>query len=260
MANERQHPDDQVSIPADVNRRQLLRNAGLLGAGAILGDPLRANAGEAAAGERRNTGVVPQRPFGRTGVQVSIIGIGGHTLGEAKLESEAIRIVHEAMDAGVNFMDNAWEYHDGRAEEWMGKALKGRRDKVFLMTKVCTHGRDAQTAMQQLEQSLRRLQTDHLDLWQVHEVIYDNDPELHFKKGGVMEALRHLGERDRLPGRPPPEPGGSARLRPHARFGDAGAARAVRPLCLRWPLRAVQDLEAVRWASGTGAARFPAEG
>lgn len=162
-------------------RRRFVRDLGLAGTVAVL-------AGTALSAQKAN-GQVPRRAFGRTGVEVSILGIGGHTLGEAKSEEEAIRIVHEAMEAGVNFMDNAWEYHDGRSEEWMGKALGGRRDQAFLMTKVCTHGRDAQTAMRQLEESLRRLKTDHIDLWQVHEVIYDNDPDLHFAKGGVIEAL-----------------------------------------------------------------------
>ena len=106
-----------------------------------------------------------------------MIGLGGYSLGERPDYKEAEQIVHEAIDAGVNFFDNAWEYHDGRSEEWMGRALKGRRDKVFLMTKVCTHGRDKKVAMQQLEESLKRLQTDHLDLWQIHEVVYDNDPD-----------------------------------------------------------------------------------
>jgi len=87
-------------------------------------------------------------------------------------------------------MDNAWEYHDGVSETRMGKALaNGWRQKVFLMTKVCTHGRDAKTAMRMLEESLRRLKTDYLDLWQVHEVAYWGDPERHFAKGGVIEAL-----------------------------------------------------------------------
>lgn len=135
------------------------------------------------------SGDIPRRPFGRTSVQVSALGLGGYSLGDVKMESEAIRIVHEAIDNGVTFMDNAWEYHNGRSEEWMGKALEGRRDKVFLMTKVCTHGRDRKVAMEQLEDSLRRLKTDHLDLWQVHECVYDNDPERHFAVGGVMEAL-----------------------------------------------------------------------
>jgi len=101
----------------------------------------------------------------------------------------AVRLVQEAVDAGITFFDNAWEYNGHRSEEWMGLGLQGRRDKVFLMTKVCTHGRDKKVAMQQLEESLKRLQTDHLDLWQVHEVIYENDPDLHFAKGGVIEAL-----------------------------------------------------------------------
>ena len=89
----------------------------------------------------------------------------------------------------MTFFDNAWEYNDHRSEDWMGRGLQGRRDKVFLMTKVCTHGRDKKVAMQQLEESLKRLRTDHLDLWQIHEVIYENDPDLHFAKGGVVEAL-----------------------------------------------------------------------
>ena len=135
------------------------------------------------------SGEIPRRPLGRTGVKVSAIGLGGATLGKAKSLDEAIRIAHEAIDAGVNFMDNAWEYNDHRSEEWMGQALQGRRDKVFLMTKVCTHGRDRQVGMQQLEESLRRLKTDHLDLWQIHEVIYYNDPDLIFRPGGVIEAL-----------------------------------------------------------------------
>ncbi|HZT43231.1 MAG TPA: aldo/keto reductase [Chthonomonadaceae bacterium] len=132
---------------------------------------------------------IPQKPLGRTGVTVSILGIGGATLGNAASLQEATAIVHKAVDAGVTFMDNAWEYNQGRSEDWMGQALQGRREKVFLMTKVCTHGRDARVAMQQLEESLRRLRTDHLDLWQIHEVIYFNDPDLHFAPGGAVEAL-----------------------------------------------------------------------
>ncbi|MGA9994046.1 MAG: aldo/keto reductase [Pyrinomonadaceae bacterium] len=136
-------------------------------------------------------GEIPRRALGRTGVEVSALALGGYHLGLAKSERESVRIVHEAMDNGVDFMDNAWEYHDGRSEELMGKALAedGRRQKVFLMTKVCTHGRDKKIAMRQLHESLRRLKTDYVDLWQVHEVIHENDPDLHFAKGGVIEAL-----------------------------------------------------------------------
>jgi len=134
-------------------------------------------------------GEIPQRPLGRTGAKVSALGCGGHHLGDLKTVDEAIRLVHEAIDTGITFYDNCWEYWNGRAEDWLGRALKGRRDKVFLMTKVCTHGRDKKVAMQQLEESLKRLKTDHLELWQVHECVYDNDPERHFAKGGVIEAL-----------------------------------------------------------------------
>jgi aryl-alcohol dehydrogenase-like predicted oxidoreductase len=97
--------------------------------------------------------------------------------------------VAHAIDAGINFFDNAWDYHDGLSETRLGEALQGKRDKVILMTKVCTHGRDAKVAMQMLDESLRRLRTDHLDVWQIHEVIYDNDPDLIFAPGGAAEAL-----------------------------------------------------------------------
>ena len=135
------------------------------------------------------TGEVPRRPFGRHHDTVSILGLGGYHLGSIGTEREAIQVVRAAIDGGITFMDNAWEYHDGASETRMGKALKGRRERVFLMTKVCTHGRDGRTAMRQLEQSLRRLQTDYLDLWQIHECAYYNDPERHFARGGVVDAL-----------------------------------------------------------------------
>jgi predicted aldo/keto reductase-like oxidoreductase len=120
---------------------------------------------------------------------VSIIGLGGYHLGKPKTAAAAVRIIHAAIDAGVNFLDNAWEYHDGESEKRMGRAIADRRGSVFLMTKVCTHGRNAAVAMRQLEESLRRLRTDYLDLWQVHECVYYNDPERHFARGGVIEAL-----------------------------------------------------------------------
>jgi uncharacterized protein len=132
---------------------------------------------------------IPRRPFGNTGETVSALGMGGFHLGLGR-EREATSLVHRAIDAGITFMDNAWEYHDGVSESRMGKALaNGWRQRVFLMSKVCTHGRDAKVAMRQLEDSLRRLKTDHLDLWQIHEVAYAGDPERHFMKGGAVEAL-----------------------------------------------------------------------
>lgn len=91
---------------------------------------------------------IPRRAFGRHPDRVSIIGLGGYHLGKARTMTEAVRIVHQAIDAGVNFMDNAWEYHEGESERRMGRAIADRRDSVFLMTKVCTHGRDARVAMQ----------------------------------------------------------------------------------------------------------------
>jgi predicted aldo/keto reductase-like oxidoreductase len=132
---------------------------------------------------------IPTRPFGRHPDQVSIIGLGGHHVGTMGTQKEAITLVHAAIDAGITFMDNAWDYNEGVSEIRMGKAIKDRRDRVFLMTKVCTHGRDARTAMRQLEESLTRLQTDYLDLWQIHECVYYDEPERHFARGGVVEAL-----------------------------------------------------------------------
>jgi aryl-alcohol dehydrogenase-like predicted oxidoreductase len=140
-------------------------------------------------GQSTAGGEIPLRPFGNTGVQVSILGVGGFHLGSAQDLNEARMIVDTALDAGINFFDNAWEYHDGRSEEWLGEAIRQKRDRAFLMTKVCTHGRSRSVAMRMLEESLKRLQTDHLDLWQIHEVIYENDPDLIFKLDGAAEAL-----------------------------------------------------------------------
>ncbi|MBA3818526.1 MAG: aldo/keto reductase [Deltaproteobacteria bacterium] len=147
-------------------------------------------------------GPMPRRPLGKTGIEVSLLCLGGYHLGTLADEAAATRIVHEALDHGINFFDCAWEYHDGKSEEWLGKALAGRRDKAVVMTKVCSHGRDAKVAMQMLEDSLRRLATDVIDLWQIHEVIYDDDPARHYASDGVLTALdkaraagkiRHVG-------------------------------------------------------------------
>ncbi len=132
---------------------------------------------------------IPTRPFGRHADRVSLIGLGGFHVGLPSTDAEAVKLVHAAIDAGITFMDNAWDYNGGLSERRMGKAIADRRDSVFLMTKVCTHGRDGKVAMRQLEESLKRLRTDHLDLWQIHEVVFDDEPERHFAKGGVVEAL-----------------------------------------------------------------------
>ena len=137
----------------------------------------------------QNTAAIPRRPLGKTGLETSIIGMGGYHIGSADDLDAAKRLVAQGIDAGINFFDNAWDYHDGRSEEWVGEALKGKRDKVIVMTKVCTHGRGKAKGMEMLEQSLRRLQTDHIDIWQIHEVVYENDPDMIFAPGGVIEAL-----------------------------------------------------------------------
>jgi len=130
---------------------------------------------------------IPRRPLGKTGVKVSMLALGGHHIGRIKDDSQSIQFIRRAIDMGVTFLDNAWEYHAGRSEELMGRALAdGYRDKVFLMTKH--HGRDKRTAMEHLEDSLRRLRTDVIDLWQFHEVVYDRDPEMIFAPDGGIEA------------------------------------------------------------------------
>ena len=133
---------------------------------------------------------IPTRPLGKTGANVSIICLGGWHIGQPAIgDSEAERIMHAAVDEGVTFFDNAWDYHDGRSEEVMGSALAfgGRRQKVFLMTKNC--GRDRDHSRQHLEDSLRRLKTDVIDLWQFHEINYDNDPEWVVERGALGYAL-----------------------------------------------------------------------
>jgi predicted aldo/keto reductase-like oxidoreductase len=133
-------------------------------------------------------GTIPKRKLGRTGVEVSMLGIGGFHIGTQKDEAESIRIVREAIDHGVTFLDNCWDYNKGVSEERMGKALRdGYRQKAFLMTKL--DGRTASAATGQLDQSLGRLGTDVIDLVQVHEVIRDTDPDRVFGPGGAIEAL-----------------------------------------------------------------------
>jgi uncharacterized protein len=135
-----------------------------------------------------NKGTVPTRVLGHTGEKVSMVGLGGYHLGMQAEEQESIRIIRSGLDSGITFLDNCWDYNNGQSEIRMGKALRdGYRQKAFLMTKI--DGRTRQAAAQQLEESLRRLQTDHIDLLQFHEVIRDTDPDRIFAKGGGMEAV-----------------------------------------------------------------------
>src|SRR5260370_15685168 len=160
-------------------RRDFLKRAAVGATLAALSEDVLAQTSPASA-----TGL-PTRILGRTGQRVSILALGGWHLGALKDEADSIRLMHTALDEGITFFDNAWDYHDGRSEELMGRALAegGRREKVFLMTKNCE--RDYHGSQRCLEERLRRLRTDHLDLWQFHEMVYDNDPDWVFEKGGL---------------------------------------------------------------------------
>ena len=141
-----------------------------------------------AAGDKLPEGKMPMRRLGRTGVEVSLVGLGGYHIGQAPDEQAAVRLIRAAIDHGINFMDNCWDYNDGKSHAWMGRALRdGYRKRVFLMTKI--DGRTRQAAAAQIDQSLRALATDTIDLMQVHEVIRDSDPGRVFGPDGAMEAL-----------------------------------------------------------------------
>ena len=130
---------------------------------------------------------IPTRTLGRSGEKVSMVGLGGFHIGMQSDEQESIRIIRTALDSGINFLDNCWDYNAGQSEIRMGKALRdGYRPKAFLMTKI--DGRTKKAATQQIEESLRRLQTDRIDLLQFHEIIRDTDPDRVFAEGGGMEA------------------------------------------------------------------------
>jgi aryl-alcohol dehydrogenase-like predicted oxidoreductase len=177
------------SFHSPIHRRSFIKGVSAVTAGLVLSNPLDA-AERSTPSPATGDGSIPRRTLGKTGEKVSIIGVGGHTLATAKDEATSIRIVHEAIDSGVNFMDNAACYHNGRAEEVMGKALAGGwREKVFLQTKMCTHGKTKEIGMQSLEASLRRLNTDHLDLWMIHEMNTMELVDAAFAKDGAVEAL-----------------------------------------------------------------------
>jgi aryl-alcohol dehydrogenase-like predicted oxidoreductase len=172
---EREEPLGQAG--SAVTRREFLRAAVVTG---LLAGTVPGWAAESEGG-------MPYRRLGSTGEKVSAIGLGGFHIGVPKDEQEAIRLMRSAIDRGITFMDNCWDYHDGNSEVRMGKALQdGYRKKVFLMTKI--DGQTKSSAARQIEDSLRRLQTDHIDLLQFHEVIRMEDPDHIFAPGGGMEA------------------------------------------------------------------------
>jgi predicted aldo/keto reductase-like oxidoreductase len=165
---------------ADFSRREFVRRTTAAG--------IAITAGVHAFGAETRSGDMLIRTLGRTGEKVSAIGLGGFHIGEPKDEAEGIRIIRTAIDRGITFMDNCWDYHDGGSEIRMGKALKdGYRAKVFLMTKI--DGRSRANAAKQIDECLKRLQTDRIDLMQHHEVIRVEDPDRIFAEGGAQEAM-----------------------------------------------------------------------
>jgi predicted aldo/keto reductase-like oxidoreductase len=173
--------------------RRAFMQASALGVAATA---LARNGAEAATA--RNAEGIPMRPLGKTGEMVTMICLGGYHSSVHPNENDSIRLIQRAIDEGITFLDNAWDYHDGAAEERMGKAISqgNRREKVFLMTKCC--GRTAKDAQSHLEDSLRRLRTDHLDLWQFHEIVYDNDPDWIFAQGGAIETALKAKEQGKI--------------------------------------------------------------
>jgi predicted aldo/keto reductase-like oxidoreductase len=180
---------------SDLTRRTFLQTS----AATVAADSLTPGA---QAADDKSPGGISLRPLGRTGEKITMIGLGGFHAAVPENELDSVRLIQRAVDEGITFLDNAWDYMDGKAEDRMGKAISkgGRRDKIFLMTKCC--GRTAKDAQSNLEDSLRRLRTDHLDLWQFHEINYDNDPDWIFGAGGAIEfalkakeqgKVRHLG-------------------------------------------------------------------
>ncbi|MEH1770690.1 MAG: aldo/keto reductase [Nostoc sp.] len=188
----------------EISRRSLLKTAsasGLVAAGLAVSEgflqPILAQtktvdentqllAQSSPASTRR--GEMLYRHLGRTGEQVSLIGLGGYHIGKIPEEQESIKLIRSAIDRGINFMDNSWDYHNGRSHRWMGNALKdGYRQKVFLMTKI--DGRTKGAAKMQIDESLKDLQVDHIDLLQHHEILRFEDPDRVFAPGGAMEAV-----------------------------------------------------------------------
>ena len=170
----------EYALSASVNRREFIRLA-------VAGSVAISSAPTAWSAEQK--GEMIYRTLGKTGQKVSAIGLGGYHIGEPKEDEEGIRIIRSAIDRGITFLDNSWHYHDGNSEVRMGKALHDSyREKVFLMTKI--HGRTKTSAAKQIDESLQRLQTDHVDLMQFHEIIRMEDPDRIFAQGGAIEAMQ----------------------------------------------------------------------
>ncbi len=182
-------------------RRNFIRDTSLLTAGSVAATALTNEVAaqnqattslpkpELAMPKSEKRGEMIYRALGETGEMVSIVGLGGAHIGFQKEPDESVRLIRMALDNGINFLDNCWDYNGGESEVRMGRALQdGYRDKAFLMTKI--DGRTKDSAAKQIDESLKRLQTDHIDLMQIHEIIRLEDPDVCFADGGTMDAMR----------------------------------------------------------------------
>jgi uncharacterized protein len=190
--------DNNPKIGPEISRRGFLKGAAIAGVSAVI--PAEKVPAAVETGNESTLGSfqAQKRPLGRTGLECSILGMGGFHLGAVSDQAEVNNMVAKAIDHGINIFDNAWEFHRGLSEEKLGFALKGKRDKVIVTSAVCTHGPGQDVAMRMLDASLNRLQTDHLDVWQIHEVIYHNDPELIYARDSVLEALTRAKQQGKV--------------------------------------------------------------
>jgi aryl-alcohol dehydrogenase-like predicted oxidoreductase len=189
--------NNDPKIGPEISRRGFLKGAAIAGVSAVI--PTERVPAAVESGNESTLGgfQAQKRPLGRTGLECSILGMGGFHLGAVSDQAEVNNMVAKAIDHGINIFDNAWEYHKGLSEEKLGTALKGKRDNVIVMSAFSTHT-DRETAMRMLEASLNRLQTDHLDVWQIHEVIFHNDPELIYARDSVLEALARAKQQGKV--------------------------------------------------------------
>jgi aryl-alcohol dehydrogenase-like predicted oxidoreductase len=190
--------NNNSKIGPDVSRRGFLKGAGIAGLSAVIPAEKIPAAFETTNASTLDNFQAQKRPLGGTGLECSILGMGGFHLGTVADQAEVNNMVAKAIDHGINIFDNAWEFHRGLSEEKLGIALKGKRDNVIVMSAVCTHGPNQGAAMRMLDASLTRLQTDHLDVWQIHEVIYHNDPDLIYAHDSVLEALTRAKQQGKV--------------------------------------------------------------
>ncbi|MDX6464406.1 MAG: uncharacterized protein QOE55_8103 [Acidobacteriaceae bacterium] len=189
--------DNNPKIGPEISRRGFLKGAAIAGVSAVIPAEQIATAVETRNESALGGFQAQKRPLGPTGLECSILGMGGFHLGAIADQAEVNNMVAKAIDHGINIFDNAWEFHRGLSEEKLGNALKGKRDNLIVMSAVCTHG-PKEVAMRMLDASLTRLQTDHLDVWQIHEVIYRNDPELIYAHDSVLEALTRAKQQGKV--------------------------------------------------------------